>query len=128
MPTMAVTHPTTIRNGIADHVVDQLDQGSTNATGQLVLRTAGSAVVATLNFSNPAFGAAASGTATANAIGDDTNTNAGTSTVATLEDSDTTTIINASGGTSGTDIVMSSNVFQAGDTARITSLTYTAPN
>ena len=127
---MAVTHPTAVRNSIADGVVDQLDLGTTNAAGQLVLRTAASAEVATLPFSNPAFGAAASGVATANAITDDTNATGGTTDRATLEDRDETTIINCSVGAtgSGEDIELSSTTITAGDTVQITSLTYTAPN
>lgn len=125
---MAVTHPTAIRNGIANHVVDQLDQGSANPTPRLILQTSGAAAVATLNMDGTAaFGDAAAGVATANAIADDTNTNAGTATQCILTDKDNTTIIQGSVGTSGEDINLSSNVFASGDTARITSLTYTAP-
>lgn len=126
---MAVTHPTAVRNGIADFVVDQVDGGTTNPQGDLLLQTAGESTLATLNLSNPAFGAAAAGVATAAAISDETNATAGTATIGKLVDRDGTEIVRCSVGAtgSGEDIELSSNVFSAGDTVRITSLTYTAP-
>ena len=124
---MAVTHPTATRNSIADHVVDKLDVGSTNATGRLFLNTSGDVEVATLNFANPAFGAAAAGVATANTIADDTSATGGTTTKCELVDRDETIIVQGSVGTSGTDIILSSNIIGATDTVQISSLTYTAP-
>lgn len=122
------THPTAVRNDIADLVVDKLDVGSGNPNGQLILNTAGDAEVATLDFANPAFGAAASGIATANAIADDSSATGGTTTKCVLEDRDGTAIVEGTVGTSGTDIVLSSNVITATDTVSISSLTYTAPS
>ena len=74
---MAVTHPTDVRNGIADLVVDLIDAGG---AGTIVFQdgSSGDSDVATLTFSATAFGAAASGIATAAAITDDTDCNAGT--------------------------------------------------
>ena len=63
---MSVIHATTVRNGICANVLAQIDSGG--GAGKLAMLTAGSVVVATLNFSATSFGAAASGTATANAI------------------------------------------------------------
>ena len=51
---MAVTHPTAVRTAVADFVVDQLDEGT--PPGTLVFQTSGDVEVATLTFSNPAFG------------------------------------------------------------------------
>lgn len=68
---MAVTHPTAVRNAIADLVVDGIDAGA--AAGTLEFQTAGSVEVATLTFSDPAFGAAAAGVATASAITSDSS-------------------------------------------------------
>lgn len=124
---MAVTHPTTVRNGIADFVVDQLDEGT--PPGNLVFRTSGNVEVATLPFSNTAFGSASSGTATANGITDDTSATGGTIAKATLENAAGTAKVNcsvtASGG--GGDIELNSVVVSAGQTVSTTSLTYTAP-
>jgi len=127
---MALTHSTTIRNALADLVVDAIDSGSTDATGDLQFGTAGLAIVlATLTFSATAFGAAANGTATANAITADTNAAAtGTAADFRIRDLDNNEILSGSvsnvGG--GGDIQLSSTNINAGDTVSITSLTYTA--
>ena len=123
---MAVTHPTAVRNAIADIVVDGLDAGA--GPGTLKFQTAGSVEVATLTFSDPAFGAAASAVATANAITSDTSATGGTITKAVLQDSDGVDKIlcsvTATGG--GGDIELSSVVVSAGQTVSVSSLTYTA--
>lgn len=119
---MATTHPTaSIRNGLADHIVDQLDGGT------LEFQTSGDAEVATCTFGTPAFGAAAAGVATANAITDDTNATGGTITHAEWKTSGGTTVVQCDVATSGSDINLSSVAIGAGDTVSITSLTYTAP-
>lgn len=122
----AVTHPTAVRNGVADFVVDQLDEGT--PPGTLEFQTAGSAEVATLAFSTTAFGAASTGTATAAAITSDTNATGGTVTKAVLQNAAGTDKIlcsvTATGG--GGDIELSSVVISAGQTVAMTSLTYTA--
>lgn len=123
---MAVTHPAAIRNLVSDLVVDQLDLGSGTAEGRLVFNTSGDAEVATLNLANPAFGAAAAGIATANAIADDTNATGGTTTKFRLQDRDSGIIVEGSVGTSGQDINLSSNVIAATDTLEISALTYEA--
>ncbi len=118
---MSVSHPTAVRTGIADFVVDQLDEGS--PPGNLVFRTSGDVEVATLPFSATAFGAAVAGVATANAITSDASATGGTIAKATLENAAGTAKINcsvtATGG--GGDITLNSIVVS------ITSLTYTAP-
>ena len=118
---MAVTHPTATRNGIADYVVDQLDGGT------LEIQTSGDVEVATLTFGTPAFGAAASGTATANAITQDSSATGGTAAKAQLKNSGATAIVNCAVGASGSDINLSSVSIGAGDTVSVSSLTYTAP-
>lgn len=125
---MAVTHPTAVRNAIADLVVDRVDAGA--GAGTLEFQTSGDVEVATLTFSDPAFGNAASGTATANSITDDTNATGGTIAKARLKDSDTTEVcacsVTATGG--GGDIELSSVVISAAQTVSVTSLTYSAPS
>jgi hypothetical protein len=119
----AVTHPTAVRNGIADYVTALLDA---NGVGKLVFLTAGASIVATLNLAATAFGTASGGTCTAGTISDDTNATGGTMTNAALRDGAGTTIIACTVGTSGCDINMSGVVVGAGDTVRVTSLTYSA--
>ena len=104
------TISTAARNAACDAVVDLIDAGA--AAGNLVFRTAGDVEVATLPFSDPAFGAAATG---------------GTTTKATLEDSDANAVITATVGTSGSDINLSSTTIGAGDTVSVSSLTVTMP-
>jgi len=124
---VAVTHPTLVRTGIANFVVDQIDEGT--PPGLLVLQTSGAVEVATLTFSNPAFGAAAAGVATASAITSDTSATGGTIAKAELQNAAGTAKIlcsvTATGG--GGDITLNSIVVSAGQTVSITSLTYTAP-
>lgn len=124
---MAVTHPTAVRNAVADLVVDRIDAGA--GAGTLEMQTSGDVEVATLTFSDPAFGAASSGVATASAITSDTNATGGTIAKARAKDSTGTEVfacsVTASGG--GGDIELSSVVVSAGQTVAVTSLTYTAP-
>jgi hypothetical protein len=124
---MPVTHPTAIRSGIADYVVDQLDLNTPPA--KLVLQTSGGTAVATLTFSNPAFGSASSGVATASAITQDSSAAGGTAAKAELRQGGATPVVlcsvSATGG--GGDIQLNNATITAGQTVSITSLTYTAP-
>ena len=126
---MAVTHNTTVRNAVADVVVDAIDAGG---AGSIVFQdgSQSDSDVATLSFSNPSFGAAASGVATANAITDDTDCNAGTVSKFTVYSGGAADIfsgsVTATGG--GGDIILSSVAIGQGDTISISSLTYEAPN
>jgi hypothetical protein len=124
---MAVTHPVAVRNALADYVVDQLDLNA--PPGKLVLLTNANSAVAILTFANPAFGSAAAGTATANAISDDTNALGGTIVKGELRNGAGTTIamfsVTASGG--GGDLQMNSVVVSAGQTVRVSALTYSGP-
>ena len=124
---MAVTHPTTVRNALADTVVDRIDLGP--AAGTLQFNTAGDVEVATLTFSDPAFGNAAAGVATASAITADASATGGTTTKAILQDSSNNLVcscsVTATGG--GGDIELNSVVISAGQEVSVSSLTYTAP-
>jgi len=124
---MAVTHPTAIRTLLADTVVDQIDLNT--PPGKIIMQTSGGTTVATLTFSNPAFGSASSGVATASTITSDTNAVGGTIAKAEFRQGGGTAIVlcsvTATGG--GGDITLSSVVVSAGQTVSITSLTYTAP-
>lgn len=130
---MATTHPTGVRNAIADLVVDLIDAGP--AAGKLIFRLSGTVsapgtAVATLTFSDPAFGAASGGTATASAITSDTNATGNASPVAnaTLEDSTGAVVCHCAVAASSSDINMTGGLtVGAGDTVSCSSLTYTAP-
>jgi len=127
---MAVTHSTAARNAATDAVTALI-----GVSGNLVFRISPSTVsapgtaVATLPLSATAFGAASSGTATANAITSDTNATGNASPVAfaTLQTSGGTVVIQCAVAASGSDINMSGGLtVAAGDTVSCTSLTYTA--
>jgi hypothetical protein len=124
----AVTHPTAVRDGIANFVVDQLDEGT--PPGKLNFQTSGDADVAILTFSTTAFGSSSGGTATAAAITSDTNAAGGTISKARLKNAAGTDkvicSVTATGG--GGDIQLSSVVVSAGQTVSLSSLTYSAPN
>src|SRR5688572_27131057 len=111
---MAVTHPTAVRNAIADLVVDRIDAGA--GAGNLIMQTSGDAEVAILTFSDPAFGAAANGVATASAITADTSALAGTIAKARARDSTNAEVficsVTATGG--GGDIELNSVTISAG--------------
>jgi len=127
---MALTHVTTIRDVLTDAVVDAIDAGSADTTGDLVLMTAGEATVATLTWTaTPAFGASSSGEATMNAINDDTNAVGGDITLFKFVDRDNAEVFRGSVSlpAGGGDIELSSLSIGAGDTVSITSATYTAP-
>ena len=128
---MALTHVTAIRNSLADLVVDAIDAGSTDASGdlQIATSTAFSTILATLLFSATAFGAASSGTATANAITADTNAaNTGSAAAFRIRDRNNAEVLRGTvtATSGGGDIELSSVGITAGDTVSITSMTYTA--
>lgn len=120
MPTLS----TTARNAACDAIVDLIDAGA--GAGKLKFRTSGDVVVATLTFTDPAFGSASVGVATASAITSDTNATGGTFTKATLEDSNGTIYLTCTAGTTG-EFVMTSAVVAAGVTVAVDSLTVTMP-
>lgn len=127
---MAVTHSTAARNAATDAVTALL-----GGTAKLVFRISPSSVaspgtaVATLSMSATAFGAASTGTATANAITSDTNATGNASPVAfaTLQTGAGTIVIHCAVAASGSDINMTNGLTVAsGDTVSCSSLTYTA--
>ncbi len=127
---MSITLSTAARNAAADAVVDLIDAGA--SAGTIELKSAPSAVsgtseVATLTFSDPAFGAAANGTATASAITSDTDATGGTASDFTVFDSDSNPVFQGTVGTSGADLNLSSVGIGAGDTVSVSSFTYTQP-
>lgn len=121
MPTLE----TIARNAACNAVVDLIDAGS--GAGTLVFETSGDAEVATLTFSDPAFGDASSGTATASSITADSSATGGTVAQASAYDSDSTKVVEFSVATSGADINVSSTSIAATDSLSVSSLTMTMP-
>lgn len=120
---MAVTLETAARNAACDAVVDLLDGGT------IEFQTSGDVEVATLTLGTPAFGDAATGTATANAITSDTSATGGTIAKAVFKTSGAASLfsvsVTATGG--GGDIELSSLAIGAGDTVALSSYTHTQP-
>lgn len=127
---MTLAHSSTARDAATNAVVDLLDA----ASSKLVFRVGGTlgapgTAAATLTFSTPAFGASASGTATASAITSDTNATGNASAVskASLETSGGTVHIYCDVAAAASDINMTNGLtIAAGDTVSCSSLTYTA--
>lgn len=122
---MAVVLPTSTRNVLCNALVDLIDAGS--GAGYLEFQTAGGTEVATLPFSDPAFGDASTGVATASTITDDSNATGGTIGKAAFYDSDDTEVMTVGVATSGSDININTVVVVAADTVAAGTLTVTMP-
>lgn len=125
---MAITHSTATRNAMANAIDDQANSGVANPNAQLVLMAAGDVEVATLEMSNPAFGAASNGTITANAITADPSATGGTVVAFKVVDRDGAEVYRGSVATSGADLNMTSTTIAATEQVSVSSLAYTAPN
>lgn len=133
---MALGLATSARNAAADAVVDLLDAGS--GPGTIQIRTgskpanpntaATGTLLGTLTFSDPAFGAASTGVATAAAITSDSVADAsGTAGWFRALDSSGNAVFDGTIGTSGADLIMADLSVVAGGVIAISSLTYTQP-
>lgn len=85
-------------------------------------------LLAELTFGTPAFGAAAAGVATANAITDDSSANAtGTASWYRALTSGAAAIMDGSVGTAASNIVLNSTAIQSGARVSVTAFTITEP-
>lgn len=132
---MAYRLATDTRNKGCDGIVDDIDAGSGAGTIQIhngaqpgsVGGTYGT-LLGTLTFSDPAFGASSSGTATASAISSDTNAdNSATAGSFHIRDSDTNTHSDGTCGQGSGDLDFDNNTIVAGGTIAISSFTVTQP-
>lgn len=133
---MAYRLSTNSRNKATDAIVDELDAGA--GAGTLQIRTgaqptnvgdaATGTLLGTLTFSDPAFGASATGTATASAITSDTNADAsGTAGHARFLDSNAAIHSDADCGQGAGTINWDNAVIVAGGTLAISSMTISTP-
>lgn len=129
MPTTLSAIATTVRNAETDAIVDAIDVGTTDATGDFQWRTSGgTTLLAELTFANPAFGASSSGTATANAITADSSAdNTGTAALARIRNRDNTTVFEGTIGTSGEVVNLNTTSITSGDNCSCSSFTVTSP-
>lgn len=116
---------TAVRNAACNAIVDALDAGA--AAGYIQFETSGDVEVATLPMSDPAFGNAAAGVATAATITSDTSATGGTAAQASFYDDNDLKCFEMTVGTSGTEIIISSTAIGVGDTVSMSSLTVTVP-
>lgn len=111
-----------LRTVLCDAFVDAIDNGTTAGKLNIATDTAGSygTLLAELVFSNPAFGAASAGVATANAITSDLSCNAtGTAAHFQVTDGDDTVLFYGTVGSGSGDIDFDSVSFSAGTTISI---------
>jgi hypothetical protein len=131
---MAMRLSTAARNAACNGIVDLLDAGAGAAT--MMIRTGaqptnvsdapGGTLLGTVTFSDPAFGNAATGVATASAISSDTSAdNSGTAGHAVARDSDANNIFDCTCGQGSGDVNFNNNVIVAGGTIAISAMTVT---
>lgn len=132
---------TAVRNAAVDAIVDRLDANTppavcrirTGAPPTNVSDASSGTLLGTCTFSNPAFGASSSGTATANAISSDTNADAsgtaGHFRVYQGAAGDTAAEWQGTAGEAGDtpDMVFDNKTIVAGGTIAISSMTITLP-
>lgn len=133
---MALRLGTTARNNGCNGVVDTLDQGAGAATIQVrtgsqptnVSDTPTGTLLGTLTASDPAFGNASTGVATASAITSDTSAdNSGTAGYHLWRDSDSNNIMDGTCGQGSGDLSFDNSVIVAGGVIAISSYTVTQP-
>jgi len=124
-----------MRNNACNGIVDSIDQGSgagkinffTSTQPGSVGGTYGT-LLGTCPFSDPAFGNAATGVATASAITSDTNADAsGTCTTFNLADSDNNVLADGTAATSGADLHFKNNVLVEDRTIAVSGFQVTTP-
>ena len=127
---MAITHPNAVRQGIADHVVDQLDTGTGATAGDMIIldnSTPTATTLVTIALQNPAFGAASTA-AVATMNGSPSGTVGATGTAASFKLRNRANVEKIAGAVaaSGSDVNLSNTSLANGDKVKITSFTYTA--
>lgn len=133
---MAYRLSTDTRNKACDAVVDDIDAGA--GAGTIAIRSGAQptnvgdadtgTLLGTLTFSDPAFGAAATGVATANAITSDTSADAsGTAGHFRIKDSDGNIHSDGTCGQGSGDLSFDNAVIVAGGTIAIQTFTVTVP-
>lgn len=133
---MAFRLSTAARNAACNGIVDLIDQGS--GAGLLRIRTGAQptnvgdaesgTLLGTLTFSDPAFGAAATGVATASAITSDTSADAsGTAGHFRVLDSDSTALADGTCGQGSGDMSFDNSTIVSGGVIACSSFTVTVP-
>lgn len=117
---------TATRNALADAFDDLVNTGA--GTANMKLETSGDAEVATFDFQNPAFGAAANGVITLQGVPiQDASASGGTVAQGSIYNRNGDKVSESVAATSGQEITVSSTTIGAGETVTLTSLTVTVP-
>jgi hypothetical protein len=126
-----------VRSAMCDALVDLLDAGAGAATIKIYTEGSGrpagpstaisdQTLLATLTCSDPAFGAASNGVATASAITSDSSADdTGTATWARIADSNGLAIVDVEVGTAAADLILDDVTITAGQTVACSALTVT---
>ena len=115
-----------LQNILADQIDTEFNTGA--GTSDLRFETSGDAEVATIDWQNPAFGAAVVGVLTlAGVTLSDTSATGGTTVQASCFDRDGTKQLEVTVGTSGTEIIITSTVIAATEQVDLTAFTLTVP-
>lgn len=128
---MALTHSTATRNGIADSVDDSVNAGTADTGGDfVVIDSGGPTDLVSIEFQNPAFGAAAAGVITAQGVPLSANAGAtGTANLFEIRNRDNVVVIDgtvtSTGG--GGDAEIDNTSINSGQTVELSSLSWTAP-
>jgi hypothetical protein len=133
---MTLTLSSAVRNGLADYLADQLDNGS--GAGYLEIRSgtrpagpgssaSGTTLLATVTLIDPAFGTASSGVASLSNPAAVTAVGTGTATWFRAFSSDGTALFDGKVGTSGQDLNLTSTSITSGQSVDITGGTITQP-
>ena len=134
---MAFRLATDTRNKACDAIVDDIDAGS--GAGTIAIRTGAQptnvgdadsgTLLGTLTFSDPAFGASSTGTATASAITSDTNADAsGTAGHFRIKDSDANIHSDGTCGQGTGDLSFNNSSIVSGGTIAMSSFSVTEPS
>ena len=123
-------HDNTVRDALADAVVDLFDVGSANAEGRLKLYTAGGiTLLATILMANPAFGPAVTGIAPGLTLpwSDPMASGNGTAAEFIAVDRDGDTILTGDVAVSGEEMSFPQLEIAVNDIVKLLSIYYTAP-
>ena len=120
----------TVADATANQMLQQLQIDiDTGGFGTVEFKTAesevqGTSEIATVTFSDPSFGSAASGVISANNFTPESSATAGTATHFTIFSGGGTYILKGTVGTGSGDMNLTSNALSAGDTVDITAMSF----
>lgn len=128
---MAITHSTSTRNNLADQVDSDVNSGTVDAQGDFVLIGTGTTTLASISLQSPAFDAASGGSITLQGVPlTDTSADAsGSASSFEVRDKDNSVVFSGSVDSTGSpDLTIDNTNINTGQSVKIDSLIYSAPN